>query len=399
MDALFRVRVLIWVLVLSLWGVMVYQFLGEEDKPDTSAQMQPVTNPYKDMAPVAEPPERAGKGTAQPTPSEIEAQARLLASQTPPPDIAPGQDQPIENPPTLAGGPGAENRPSSLDYIRPMTPEEAPPPPAHKTRRMRREERVSRNRSDADLRIPPGFVKNVTRHFVIYSEGDAASDQFVGLAENIHGNLMLDLASFSPWASDEKVTIFLFRSQDTYREVTGRPAWSGGASSVPKRRLYIYESNELPGILAHELCHIYYDGFYLDGHADPLWLSEGMATLIQVERGLAAPEWLKENMRILERGGGYSIEELMNVASMEGASDDKVRLWYTQSYSIVRFMIRTQYKSSFYKFSEYLREGKDPTQALYRAYGMPYNRLKALDYAWRYDLANSTLSSLSRGAK
>ena len=61
-----------------------------------------------------------------------------------------------------------------------------------------------------------------------------------------------------------------YRSQDTYRQVTGRPAWSGGASSVPKRRVYVYESDELPGILAHELCHIYYDGFYLDGRPDPL---------------------------------------------------------------------------------------------------------------------------------
>lgn len=84
---------------------------------------------------------------------------------------------------------------------------------------------------------------------------------------------------------------------------------------------------------------------------------------------------------------------------MQNASDTKVRLWYTQSYSIVRFLIRSQYKSSFYKFSEFLREGKDPTQALYRAYGMPYNRLKALEYAWRYDLANSTLSKLSQGGR
>jgi hypothetical protein len=121
-----------------------------------------------------------------------------------------------------------------------------------------------------------------------------------------------------------------------------------------------------------------------------------MATLIQVERGMAAPEWLKDNMRVLERGGGYKIEDLMSVGSMSNASDGDVRLWYAQSYSLVRFLIRTQYKSSFYKFSEYLREGKDTTQALYRAYGMPFNRLKALDYAWRYDLTNQTLSKLSQ---
>ncbi|MEQ1920092.1 MAG: hypothetical protein ABL955_12920, partial [Elusimicrobiota bacterium] len=32
MDVLLRLRVLIWILVISLWGVMVYQYLGEEEK-------------------------------------------------------------------------------------------------------------------------------------------------------------------------------------------------------------------------------------------------------------------------------------------------------------------------------------------------------------------------------
>ena len=256
--------------------------------------------------------------------------------------------------------------------------------------------RHERALKQADPPIPPGFVKTAARHFNVYSEGSPASEEFIGVVENLHGNLMLDLASFSPWASEEKVTIYLFKSQDTYRQVTGRPAWSGGASSVPKRKVYVYESEELPGILAHELCHIYYDGFFLDGKADPLWLSEGMATLVQVERGLAAPNWLRENMEILERGGGYSMTELMSVTTTADSPDDRVRLWYAQSYSTVRFLIRSQYKSSFYKFSEYLREGRDTTQSLYRAYGAPYNRLKALEYAWRYELSNN---SVSRGSE
>ena len=378
---------------------MVYQFLGEEETDQAQTQMAPVRNPYPGKAP---PVPAQGE-----TPAEIEEQARLLASQygapqTPTEPISEPTAQPPQTPetansPALPGGPPAENRPSSLEFIRPLTPEptQAPAPP-HKAFRIRHEQRVAK---EQDLQIPPGFVKNMTRHFVIYSEGAPASEQFTSLAENLHGNLMLDLSAFSPWASEEKVTVFLFRDQRTYRQVTGRPEWSGGASSVPKRRLYIYESDELPSIFAHEMCHIYYDGFYLDGTPDPLWLSEGMATLIQVERGLAAPQWLRDNLQIIERGGGYSLEELMSVTTLAGASDDKVRLWYTESYSVVRFLIRSQYKSSFYKFSEYLREGKDVPQALYRGYGMPYNRIKALEYAWRYDMSSNSLSRLSRADK
>ena len=72
-----------------------------------------------------------------------------------------------------------------------------------------------------------------------------------------------------------------------------------------------------------------------------------------------------------------------------------MRLWYAQSYSMVRFLIRSRYRSNFFRFSEYLREGKDVTQALYRAYGMPYNRVKALEYAWRYELTSNSLTRLA----
>jgi hypothetical protein len=197
---------------------------------------------------------------------------------------------------------------------------------------------------------------------------------------------MIDLAPFSPWASNQRVSIFLFKNQDTYRVVTGRPAWSGGASSVPKRKVYVYESDELPGILAHELTHIYFDGFFLDGAPNPLWLSEGMATLVQVERGLAAPNWLRENLHVLENGGGQPLSTLFDVLTTSGWKDEKVRLWYAESYSVVRYMIRTQYRSSFYKFCSFIRDGLPVTEALYRGYGAPYTRIRALEIAWRHEI-------------
>lgn len=382
MDVLLRLRVLIWVLVLGLWGIMVYQYLGEEEG-DSKTAMQYVANPYKDLPPVPAPP------------SGAEPAAQQASAAIPNSDVALNAPAaPVIPPAALLPQPQAAiTQPSSLDFIKPLP--STPPPRAHKHPRARQRSEEHHLRGPEEAPVPAGFVKTLTRHFLIYSEDSPPSDEFIKLAENIHGNLMLDLAAFSPWADQQRVTIFLFRSQDTYRSVTGRPAWSGGASSVQNRRLYLYESDELQGILAHELTHIYYDGFYLDGTADPLWLSEGMATLVQVERGLAAPNWLRENLDILENGGGYSLQELMSVTSTSDAPDDKVRLWYAQSYSIVRFLIRSQYKSSFYKFSQYLHDGKDVQQALYRAYGMPYNRIKALEYAWRYELSSNQIGKLS----
>ena len=74
--------------------------------------------------------------------------------------------------------------------------------------------------------------------------------------------------------------------------------------------------------------------------------------------------------------------------------DAKVRLWYAQSYSLVRFLIRTQYRSSFYKFSANLRDGRPTPEALYRAYGAPYTRMLALEHAWRYELSRSQMAKI-----
>jgi len=400
MDVLLRLRVLIWVLVISLWGVMVYQYLGEEEKE--SGAMRPVVNPYTaPVQPLAPLPDENPTTPPETTPTDAPsapAAPNLIAAAGPGPAV-------IQ--PALTADPALNVRPAP-DAVGPAAPADRRGPAAvsegaapraarpQPPRAPRRQWRETRDAPLPDPPVPAGFQKSVTRHFNVYAEEYAASDRFLELLENLHGNLMLDLAPFSPWASEQKVSVFLFKNQDTYRRVTGRPPWSGGASSVPKRKVYVYESEELPGILAHELTHIYFDGFFIGGTNDPLWLSEGMATLVQVERGLAAPNWLKENLTRIEGGSGLPLETFMDVRTTAGWTDEKVRLWYAQAYSVVRYLIRTQYRSSYYKFASYLRDGRPVPESLYRAYGAPYTRVRALEIAWRHEISRSP-STLSAG--
>ena len=381
MDVLLRLRVLIWVLVISLWGLMVYQYLGEEEKdlakmrriaPYEGAQPAPLASATDAVSPAALPPTAPAVNPLPAAPLAATSVPDPILNVIPSPEYlgpAPSTGRRVVSakPGVLAVGPALRGR----------TPHS-------------REDRAAL----ADMPTPPGFVRSVSRHFTVFAEQYPASERFIELVESLHSNLMLDLAPFSPWASSERTTIFLFKNQDTYRRVTGRPVWSGGASSVGKRKLYVYESEELPGIVAHELTHIYFDGFFLDGSTDPLWLSEGMATLVQVERGLAAPNWLRENLERLDAGDGFPIDALTGVTTTAGWPDAKVRLWYAQSYSLVRFLIRTQYRSSFYKFAAHLRDGRPAPEALYRAYGAPYTRMVALEHAWRYELSRTQMARL-----
>jgi len=381
---------------------MVYQYLGEEEQD--LAKMKRI-EPYGAAQPL--PREATVYAPAAPLPPAVPPAALPPSVPYAPPAVNPDPEgspalpppadpalNVIPTPDYVGPAPSTSRRAvSSNPEVAAAGPEPrgrpAPAPGPAPTTRSREDRSVP-----SDMATPSGFVRSDSRHFTVFAEQYPASERFIELIESLHSNLMLDLAPFSPWASNERTTIFLFKNQDTYRRVTGRPAWSGGASSVGKRKLYVYESEELPGIVAHELTHIYFDGFFLDGTTDPLWLSEGMATLVQVERGLAAPNWLRENLERLESGDGFPIDKLTAVTSTAGWPDAKVRLWYAQSYSLVRFLIRTQYRSSFYKFAAHLRDGRPTPEALYRAYGAPYTRMVALEHAWRYELSRTQMAKL-----
>jgi hypothetical protein len=354
MDIALRLRILVWIVVISLWGMMLYQYLGKSFHFSREIFSQSAAAHHP------------GKGSIDPD---------KLASA----GVAAGQALAKSEQSTVA------NSPSSLDLITPIQGAEPATQSVQASHGLGplREEKISA----PPAQIPTGFFLVKSKHFNIYSEGRSPDEEFIAMAENLHGNLMLDLASFSPWAEEGRVSLFLFQNAQTYHLVTGRPEWSGGASSVSERKVYVYKSSELTGILAHELCHIYYDGFYLDGHPDPLWLSEGMATMIQVERGFARPEWLRENLKVIEHGGGYSLHDLMAVATMGNAPPAKIQLWYAQSYSLVHYLVREHYPTTFYRFSKYIRTGDPVKLSLYQAYGMPFNSIRALQYAWRANVS------------
>lgn len=65
MDVLLRLRVLIWVLVISLWGVMVYQYLGEDEKESTA--MRAIVNPYPSVDTSAPAPRPGESPAASPS--------------------------------------------------------------------------------------------------------------------------------------------------------------------------------------------------------------------------------------------------------------------------------------------------------------------------------------------
>jgi len=80
---------------------------------------------------------------------------------------------------------------------------------------------------------------------------------------------------------------------------------------VPRRKIYLFESAEMTGILATNSA-TFYDSFYLEQAGPPL-AERSMATLIQAERGLPRPLAAGAYADTPSRGG-LAITQLMECA-------------------------------------------------------------------------------------
>ena len=368
MDILSKLRIVFWGLVIGLWGLFMYQYIS--DDMSTLKRFKVISSPFN---------------TSHPTPT--------LLKKTTPPAYPPTQPYDIPGGTRTTAGQGSlglvKNTAGEVKDIAPtaMMPEHS----------NLEKSGITTAAADGEYpRAPNGFAMKVSQHFVLYEEGAEVSQELSDTLESLHGNIMLDLVAFSPWTREKKVFIYYTSSPETYRKLTGRPSWSGGAASLSERKIYVYKSDEAFGILAHELTHIYFDSFFPATNPSPLWLSEGVATYIQAERGFSTPNWLAQNLKLLEGGSGFKLGDLVRIENLQGADEDNVRLWYAQAYSVVRFLMRLKAGDAFYFFCKGLRDGRPPAQSLYQAYGMPYNKLSSLEYAWRYDLKTGKISGINR---
>jgi len=370
MDILGKLRVIFWGLVVGLWGLFMYQYISDDLAPVPKIQI--TKNPFYGSP-------MAGRVT-----ETTQTYAPYVQSTTPVQPARPAQPNSHLISP-LAGGLDIKEIGADAEMM-----------PEHSAQEKTTVAQSVSNKEEAPPQAPPGFAMKETRHFIIYEEAAEVSKDLLKNMESLHGNIMLDLIAFSPWTRDRKVFVYFTNSQDTYKRLTGRPAWSGGVASLSERKIYLFKSEEAFGILAHELTHIYFDSFFPSERQSPLWLSEGMATYVQSERGHSTPRWLTQNLSLLGKGEGFKLADMVRIENMQGADEDSVRLWYAQSYSIVRFLTRMRAGEAFYLFCKGLRDGTPVSQALFQAYGMPYNKLSSLEYAWRYDLKTGKISGATQ---
>lgn len=232
---------------------------------------------------------------------------------------------------------------------------------------------------------PPGFLTADTFNYLIYREKNPVTSTIKTVLDNIHGNLMLDLTPFTIVIKPNKILVMLFGEKNSYMKFTKRPAWSGASSDLRADTMYVIEGNNFYPLSVHELTHLYFDGYFLPT-ISPLWLSEGMAVYMQINTTKEKPSWVDRSMRRILKGDYIHFEEMTETETLSDYDTAKAELWYTQAYSVVKYLLKTRTRDEFYKLCSEIKSGTPLHQALYRAYGMPFNKVSVLENVWLHDL-------------
>jgi hypothetical protein len=224
-------------------------------------------------------------------------------------------------------------------------------------------------------------------HFVLHYEDQMAPAGILNTLEGLHAKLLLDLGVFSPWAYRESVHVYLYRDGESYAAHTGMNAWTAAHINILKKTVYGHSASDFQRILAHELGHLFFSQFFLvKSTAPPLWLNEGVATLMEWEYGLEGDQ--KAMDRQLLSSGTIPFDQFLafNYAHAGAADGEGVGLWYNQAQSVTRYLMRGFSQAQFLKFCEELRGGHSLDEALRASYGLAVPEGKALERLWRESL-------------
>ena len=233
---------------------------------------------------------------------------------------------------------------------------------------------------------PPGFMTGETFNYLIYRQQQPVGNKLKSVLDTIHGNLMLDLTPFTLVTKPHKILVMLFDNRDSYMNFTQRPAWSGAASDLRSDTMYVLEGPNFYPLSVHELTHLYFDGYFLPS-ISPLWLSEGMAVYMQIYASHQKPAWVNTGLNRILSGQYMDLESMMDMESLASLNTEQAELWYTQAFSLVDYLLNSHSRDEFYRFCNELKAGSPVYQALYRAYGMPFNKISVLQNVWLYNLS------------
>jgi hypothetical protein len=218
-----------------------------------------------------------------------------------------------------------------------------------------------------------------SKHFIIYyREVPAEYAGKVARKAEYYYKKIISYLGFNRvdfWTWEKRCRIYLYPTREEYLETTGAESWSSGRVHVIKKEINTYAKKEqfLDYILPHEMGHIIFrEAVGFDKNL-PLWIDEGVAILQEKDRKkylLTARALIKEK----------SFIPLNELSGIRGYGEVSPLSFYSESASIMEFLLKKFSRRKFVIFCRNLRDGTGWIEALLKTY--KFESLEELEQAW-----------------
>lgn len=231
----------------------------------------------------------------------------------------------------------------------------------------------------------PDWQSIKTKHVVVYyRNSEALASELSGRAERLYGEIATALGFRRHqgfWLWENRATIRLYADRPAFAAACEAPPWAVGKADYRTRTISSYEGSQefLNAVLPHEMGHLVFREFVGDGDWIPLWLDEGVAQWME---DLFSGATASDAAQILQRKA-YTLRFLTSVRARNLKETKMPSLFYIQSASLVRFMVKAGNSDSFEAFCRHLRDGKTVEDALRFTYPNDMRTMDALESAWR----------------
>jgi len=213
---------------------------------------------------------------------------------------------------------------------------------------------------------PEDFINKLIRH---------AEDYYNAIADN------LGLARFNFWLWDNRAEVYVYDDPNDYHASTGQPHWASGGTYITQKIIKTYPGagRFFETVLPHEIGHIIFREFVgFNNTAVPRWLDEGVAIYQEKNRSLNVNSYLRQ---VMSQGNFMDIFELSVFDVAVSTDQKKVEIYYSESFSIVDYLIKQFGREKFVLFCQSLRDKSNLERSIASAYN--FLNLKELDSVWQ----------------
>jgi len=223
-----------------------------------------------------------------------------------------------------------------------------------------------------------------SEHFVVLHVGEKDFARKVAASAELYYDTIANDLGFRRrggfWLWDRRVRVRIYPTKGAFQRAEKAPDWASGKANYGRREIVTYQwsSGFLDSLLPHEITHLVLREWIGGREALPLWINEGLAQWVEkTDRGDAR----KAARRLLASGRAMSLSD-MRSPKLHTQEKREASAFYTQSWSLVAFLIETRGRERFGKLCRQLRAGKSIDDALRFTYPQTLRNIEELQKQW-----------------